>query len=459
MYVRASELVGIRPEQLSKRGASRPQSKSYRSLQSRLGDGSTVWLALPEPPGASFVLAHELDTQPATELIVNVDLPFGQGKGSPGKVKDEIQSLSSIGDGYFCVPPNEKLPELWDIVDDRLFKIRNSQNIEGVERELALYEPPIDPELLIRAKAAGLSLADVLNDRFAPLSHYRFQALLQKANEFCNEVKGLGGSLLSALEKKDSEHLALLRSSQEIKILELVEQIKKEQIKEANANLDALKLTRANSLDRFSYLQRQLGKSEIKLDSNNIPIVEQTLMAQVQDSQAPNDFRSLALTQSEVDQVLRLQEQHIASMIAGGLKAGSAVSFGISAIALGYIYDPSEKLSKAFAAIGHGLSATADSVGLVSTNASFWERRSSLISNWQRRHDEWVQQSKMTAAEIRQIDRQIIASEIRISITEKELENHRKQIEFASNIDDYLRHVKFSGEALYTWMESQLYGL
>ena len=44
--------------------------------------------------------------------------------------------------------------------------------------------------------------------------------MMQKATELCNEVKSLGGAaLLAALEKKDAEHLSLLRSSQEIKLL------------------------------------------------------------------------------------------------------------------------------------------------------------------------------------------------------------------------------------------------
>jgi hypothetical protein len=105
---------------------------------------------------------------------------------------------------------------------------------------------------------------------------------------------------------------------------------------------------------------------------------------------------------------------------------------------------------------GHGLSAVGDSLALIATNASFWERRAGLIAGWQRRRDEWVQQSKTTAEEIRQIDKQLVALEIRKQIAEKEVANHRKQIEFTSNVDDFLRHLKFTGERLYAWMESQL---
>ena len=40
-------------------------------------------------------------------------------------------------------PPNDTLLGYWDRVDDRLFKIRNCMNLQGVRRELALFQPPI----------------------------------------------------------------------------------------------------------------------------------------------------------------------------------------------------------------------------------------------------------------------------------------------------------------------------
>jgi hypothetical protein len=49
-------------------------------------------------------------------------------------------------------------------VADRLFKIRNCRDISGRVRQLPLFEPPIDPALLVRATAAGVDLDSVLND-------------------------------------------------------------------------------------------------------------------------------------------------------------------------------------------------------------------------------------------------------------------------------------------------------
>ena len=64
--------------------------------------------------------------------------------------------------------------------------------------------------------------------------------MLQKANEFCNDVKGLGNELLTALEKKDAEQLSLLRSGNELNLLAAIRDIKVSQVDEANENLDSL---------------------------------------------------------------------------------------------------------------------------------------------------------------------------------------------------------------------------
>lgn len=438
LYIMAARIMGPKPEKIRDRGGLQ-QALSYRALKTLKGDldsFSNAWLSLADSPlvkaWAAFLVwlaQHGIYEQSAW---------------------DQLAQISSIGSLYFGVPPNDKLQELWETVDDRLFKIRHCRNIEGVRRELALYEPPIDPELLIRAKAAGLDLEDVLADRFAPLPHYRFQILLQKANEFCSEVRGLGGAILSSIEKKEAERLALLRSSQEIVMSRLIESVKEEQISEAQANIDALTKTRSNSVDRLLFLQRQLGKNQITFDAAGSPIVEQALMAQVPETGAPDDFQSLALIQPEIDQIRNMDYSNIFSLSSGIARFGAAASHlvGLNPVAKPYAE-----------AIGFASSAIGDAFGTVAAQFSYQEHRSSQMAVWQRRRDEWVQQSRMTAEEIRQIDKQIIALEIRKSIAGKELENHRKQMEHACIIDDYLNNMKFSGESLYSWMESQLAGL
>ena len=451
LYVMAAEILGPRPQQVGGRTGSDAAGRSraalsYRELQ-QLGDGrigsdtfGNAWIgALDNPLIKAWLQWLAWLAQHGTA-----------GPQAGGDLARQWSDLASTGSLYFCVPPNDKLVELWDRVEERLFNIRHCRTLDGVERPLPFYEPPIDPELLIRARAQNLELPDALGERFAPIGPYRFAVLLQKANEFCGEVRSLGAALLSAIEKKESEHLSLIRSQHEIEMLRLVEQVRLDQISEAQANIEALQKSRANAVSRLTYLQRQLGDDALELDATGVPVVSQGLVARVGTSSVPGDFRGLGLIQSEIDQVARLQDGHVWSMVAGITKASAGVFHTLGAIPYNITWAP---------AVGHGLSAVGDGFGLVATNASFWERRAGMIAGWQRRHDDWVQQSRMTAEEIRQLDKQQLALEIRKGIAEKELANHRRQIEFANEVDDYLRHLKFSGKALHGWMESRLSSL
>ena len=81
----------------------------------------------------------------------------------------------------------------------------------------------------MRAAAAGVDIASVIGDMGAPRPHYRFNIMLQKATELCGDVKALGAELLSALEKRDAETLALLRSGHEMELLKAMRDEKKQQ--------------------------------------------------------------------------------------------------------------------------------------------------------------------------------------------------------------------------------------
>src|SRR5690606_34131090 len=98
------------------------------------------------------------------------------------------------------------------------YKIRHCMNIEGMVRTLPLFEPPIDPGALVAAAAAGGDVGAAM-DLNAVLPGYRFSAIFPKAQALAASVRSLGTDLLQAIEKKDAERLALLRSSQEVRVL------------------------------------------------------------------------------------------------------------------------------------------------------------------------------------------------------------------------------------------------
>jgi hypothetical protein len=76
---------------------------------------------------------------------------------------------------------------------------------------LPLFDPPLDPGMLVKAAAAGIDIGSIVSGLNQPIGPVRSLLLIQKALEIASEVRALGNALLSALEKGDAEQLALLR--------------------------------------------------------------------------------------------------------------------------------------------------------------------------------------------------------------------------------------------------------
>ena len=232
IYVIANHILGPRPQFVPKRGEIK--AESYYSLKDKWDDFSNALVELKN----IFPYSSEVSVT-------------GSSTGS---------SLLGVGsEFYFCIPPNDKLLDYWDTAADRLFKIRHCQDIDGVERKLALFAPPISPDALIQAASQGLSLGSILADLSSPPPIYRFTYLVQKANEFCSDVKALGLALLAALEKKDAEELGRLRASLETNMLELVTAIKERQILDARSNKENLLKVRDTAKFRLQHYLDLLG--------------------------------------------------------------------------------------------------------------------------------------------------------------------------------------------------------
>lgn len=88
-------------------------------------------------------------------------------------------------------------------------------------------------------------------------------------------------------------------------------------------------------------------------------------------------------------------------------------------------------------------------------NASYLANQMGTFGGYERRQDDWVYQSRLALAELKQLDKQILAATIRQDIAQHELDNHDTQIENATAIDDFLRS-KFTSQQLHRWMSSQI---
>lgn len=206
LYVMASELLGPRPE----------------------------FVPPPERASASWnELAPEMDA--FANALVAIENYVPPGTGSGGTDGTDQPPLPPGQTFYFKIPPNQKLLDYWDTVDDRLFKLRNCLGLGGEPLLLPLFDAPIDPALLVRARAGNLDLGSVLLELGGPLPNYRFFELHRRATEYTDAVISMGQALLSALEARDSEQLATLLVTQRERVQADSKQILEWQLEEAKA--------------------------------------------------------------------------------------------------------------------------------------------------------------------------------------------------------------------------------
>ncbi|MDC0742546.1 Tc toxin subunit A-related protein [Polyangium mundeleinium] len=317
---------------------------------------------------------------------------------------------------YFCVPPNDEMLALWDTVEDRLFKIRHCMNIEGTVRQLALFEPPIDPGLLVRAAAGGLDFGELLSVVNAPIPVYRFSVLQPKAVEFAGSVISLGASLLAAIEKRDGEALSLLRQTQEIELLESVREVRKRQVDEAQESLEALRRSRAVIEERHRHYS--------ELDHR---------IAEEREQRKLTTLATAATVSAQGTQ-----------LVASGLKLIPQIAVGLTA----FTEFGGEQLA-GVAEIGGQMA------GMAAAQLGAEAAMAGIEASYKRRAEDWQLQIDLASRELAQIDRQILAAEVRLDIAQKEYANHELSVKNAKEIEDHLK-TKYTSKELYGWMASQV---
>jgi len=459
LYVVAANILGTRPQAVPKKASVRPQT--YHNLKQDLDKFGNVM--------------REIETE----------IPFDLNALPDEESNDEkLVLIKSLGKAlYFCVPRNEKLLGYWDTVADRLFKIHNSLNIQGVFRELPLFEPPIDPAMLARATAAGLDVGAVISGSNQPLPLVRFQLLLQKATEITQEVKSLGSQLLSVMEKQDNEVLSILRAKHETVILKLTEAVRYGQWQESIKSREGMEKSLVNVFQRYKFYEMLLGTDEaeitfpeyegIDIDSlfnekkfeQTEPVIEtRAVDTDIFAGDIGIDIAGMNLNTYEAValsmQTLGALPLEVVAMVlqAIGATVRTIPKTAIVATPVGV----GVKVEIGGEDIGGALSMwsklTSETAGILNHMAQI----SSQVGGYVRREQDWILQRNMAAGEINLVYKQLRASEIREAIAEKEWQNHKQQIEHAEEIEQFLtdeKKGKKASHALYTWMKRETKGL
>jgi len=459
-YVLAANILGQRPQRIPRRA--KPK-KNFRELRESIQCEDRLGNPLVDVAGS---------------YLYNLSV------AGPTQSKSEsAEPLFGIGQIlYFCIPRNEQLLGYWDKVADRLFKIRHCMNIEGAVRPLALFDPPIDPGMLVKAAAAGIDISGIVRGTNQPPSPVRSLYFIQKALELAGEVRAMGSALLSAYEKGDGETLALLRQGHEIEIQKMQQEVRFLHWKSAQESTRSLLTSRKASLERLRYYQRLLGReadpnatSEIQIDFKGFELAEKGFddaLKALEDeydkeidapelpalSLSTEDGASLKLTDSEDEELTRLRRARDAGV--------SAALFHSLAGVLQPVVNPGSKFAywglggsidfKTGTVLSNVAKLYGDMFGIEAAYARDEAGLSSKTAGYERRSDEWQFQYNLAAHELMQNGRQILTSRIAEAIASHDYEIVKKQIAHSQEVDRFMHERKTSNEQLYLWMQGEL---
>lgn len=442
LYVMAANILGPKPQAVPKKGA--VNQLTYNALRKKSLD-----------PFGNAMVDMEVD------IPFDIMPPAGSGADPNGG-----QILPSIGKTlYFCIPQNDKFLAYWDTVADRLFKIHNSLNLQGVFQQLPLYDPPIDPALLARATAAGLDVSSIVSGLNQPLPLVRFHFLVAKATEICQEVKSLGANLLAAIEKCDNESVSLLRAQHENTILGLTNMVKYAQWQEAQKATQALQSSLATTVQRYSYYQKLLGRSDSQiasslpqLDALDVGSLESLNFTQsdpssepqmsldpinpdiAKDSTSVSDGEIRTLNNKEVEELHNLDTAHFFQETASIVNALGA---GLALIPQSKVHIQPMGCGATVEFGGRNLKFNTEALAAVARTVadqfSFQANKAGKLGAYSRRELEWTFQSNSAKSEINQIFKQVRGAQIREAIAKKEYDNHQVQMANAKQIVDFLQ--------------------
>jgi hypothetical protein len=340
-----------------------------------------------------------------------------------GSFTDKIKWLPGWGAALsrqispvFCVPANDRIAEYWNRVDDRLYKIRHCQDIEGVFRLLPIFAPERDPGLLVGGAAAGISLEDLLTASSGALPPYRYRYLVEKARSYASTVQGFGSALLSALEKRDAEELNKLRNIHQKNVLSLLTEVRKNEVKIAEDAIEIVARRQAAAQYRFDFYQ--------ELISTGLSGAEHTQTG-----------------------------AHLTSMGVRATQTALGVAAGINYL-LPQVGSPFS-MKYGGQEVGNSLKSWSAATGMIGQAAEITAAIAGLAAGFERRAEGWEHQRKLAEHDIKVIEKDQAIAQLRLSMANRALEMHEQSIAQHDEVMDFFAN-KFSNFGLYTYLSRTL---
>lgn len=388
----------------------------------------------PEPEPTSPLTVHQLLSK--TDNLGNAFIQY-ENSALIGKDKAKVLEIRAMDERakrtgniiesmfYFSVPRNDTLFSYWDTIADRLYKIRNSLNIQGVKRTLALFAPPIDPGMLVKARAMGLSIDSILNSANEKRSIYRFRVIVKLAVDMAKDACQMGRDLLAILEKQDAEQLQVFKAKCDKAVIAESKAVQEMEVKSLEA-------------EKIRLEEKKTARQNAAKKKKTMHVV----------SAAEKKYQKL------MEKVAKIQEtvEKVRNIASATFKIPD-FKYGAVTNAFGGPRFDIESLGGT--KLAENLVSAAESYAARFAQRQLDAAKTKLQAELERRKKEWLLEDEVADAEIIEVEKQEVINEIKTQQAEKKHRNIEKEIQRSEQVYDVLSE-KFTNNDLYIWLEKEL---
>lgn len=301
----------------------------------------------------------------------------------------------------------------------------DSLNIQGVKRALALFAPPIDPGMLVKARAMGISLDAILNSTSEKLPIYRFNVIVKLAVDMAKDACQMGRNLLAILEKQDAEQLQVFKAKCDKAVVAESKAVQEMEVKSLEA-------------EKVRLEEKKAAKQNTSKKQKAMHLV----------SAAEKKYQKL------MEKVAKIQEtvEKVRNIASATFKMPD-FKFGAVTNAFGGPRFDMESIGGT--KLAENLVSAAESYAARFAQRQLDAAKTKLQAELERRKKEWTLEDEVADAEVVEVEKQEVVNEIKTQQVEKRHKSIENEILRSEQAYEVLSE-KFTNNELYVWLEKEL---
>ena len=301
----------------------------------------------------------------------------------------------------------------------------DSLNIQGVKRALALFAPPIDPGMLVKARAMGLSIDSILNSANEKRSIYRFRVIVKLAVDMAKDACQMGRDLLAILEKQDAEQLQVFKAKCDKAVITESKAVQEMEVKSLEA-------------EKVRLEEKKAAKQNTSKKQKAMHLV----------SAAEKKYQKL------MEKVAKIQEivEKVRNIASATFKIPD-FKFGAVTNAFGGPRFDMESIGGT--KLAENLVSAAESYAARFAQRQLDAAKTKLQAELERRKKEWLLEDEVADAEVIEVEKQEVVNEIKTQQVEKKHKSIENEILRSEQVYEVLSE-KFTNNELYVWLEKEL---